>query len=96
MPIDSLQEKIDQENRLCKAKMQIIDKKCASLRTDLTVDLSNVRPSISQCSADFGFTPLKALSGVEYEKIIGYYVIHNIENGRCYVGQSKDVLKRIK
>ena len=41
------------------------------------------------------FIPLKKLSGMNYEKIIGCYVIRNIENNKCYVGQSKDVLKRI-
>ena len=33
--------------------------------------------------------------GLNYEKIIGCYVIHNVENDKYYVGQSKDVIKRI-
>ncbi len=40
--------------------------------------------------------PLKALSGIEYKKIVGCYLIHNRENDRYYVGQSKDVMKRLK
>lgn len=41
------------------------------------------------------FMMLKKLTGVDYKKIIGCYVIRNRENGKCYVGQSKDVLKRV-
>lgn len=43
-----------------------------------------------------GFTPLKAFVLADYRKIIGCYVIRNRENGKCYVGQSKDVMRRIK
>lgn len=42
------------------------------------------------------FFPLKDLMSAEYEKIIGCYIIHNVENDKCYVGQSKDVIKRLK
>lgn len=45
---------------------------------------------------DDSFVPLKALSGIEYKKIVGCYLIHNRENDRYYVGQSKDVMKRLK
>lgn len=36
------------------------------------------------------------MSGLQYEKITGCYVIHNTENDKYYVGQSKDVMKRLK
>lgn len=42
------------------------------------------------------FVSLKQIPFIQYEKIIGCYVIRNTENGKCYVGQSKDVIKRIK
>ena len=42
------------------------------------------------------FTPLKAFLGMDYSKIVGCYVIKNAENGKCYVGQSKDIIRRIK
>ena len=42
------------------------------------------------------FFPLKDFSGLEYQKIVGCYIIRNKKNGKCYVGQSKDVHKRIK
>ena len=42
------------------------------------------------------FTPLKQFNGLKAEKFIGCYVIHNVKNDKCYVGQSKDVPKRIR
>ena len=42
------------------------------------------------------FIPLKEISGMAYKKIIGCYVIRNTKNKKCYVGQSKDILRRIK
>ena len=42
------------------------------------------------------FVPLKSFSGLEYQKIVGCYVIRNNENKKYYVGQSKDVIKRLK
>lgn len=44
---------------------------------------------------DCDFIPLKTIAGIEYKKIIGCYVIKNRINERYYVGQSKDVIKRI-
>ena len=32
---------------------------------------------------------------MNYDKIVGCYVIRNVKNGKCYVGQSKDVMKRV-
>lgn len=42
------------------------------------------------------FTPLKRFIGLEYQKIIGCYIIHNTERDKYYVGQSKDVMKRLR
>ena len=42
------------------------------------------------------FTPLTETMGYEYEEIMGCYIIRNTENGRCYVGQSKDIMRRLK
>ena len=44
---------------------------------------------------DDSFIPLKKFVGTNYEKIVGCYVIRNTENNKYYVGQSKDVYKRI-
>lgn len=58
--------------------------------------VSEVKPLSNIVAQDESFTMLKLFSGLEYEKIIGVYVIHNKEKDKYYVGQSKDVMKRIK
>lgn len=50
----------------------------------------------SYISDNVTFTPLKILSGMSYTKISGCFVIRNRENNKCYVGQSTDVIKRLK
>lgn len=52
-------------------------------------------PQITNMSED-DFISLKSFVGLPYEKIIGCYVIRNVENEKCYVGQSKDVMRRIR
>lgn len=44
---------------------------------------------------EVSFIPLKSLAGFERKKITGCYVIRNTENSKVYVGQSKDVLRRL-
>ena len=44
---------------------------------------------------DDNFIPLKNIAGISYKKIVGVYVIHNKEFDKYYVGQSKDVLRRL-
>jgi hypothetical protein len=58
--------------------------------------ISEVKPLSNIITRDDSFVMLKIFSGLEYEKIIGVYVIHNKENDKYYVGQSKDVMKRIR
>lgn len=45
---------------------------------------------------DDSFLLLKNWAGYEYRKIVGCYVIRNREKDKYYVGQSKDVMKRIR
>lgn len=42
------------------------------------------------------FFPIKLLSTRKPQKIKGCYVIRNTKNLKCYVGQSEDVLKRLR
>ena len=58
--------------------------------------LNAIRPLDCHIRADKSFKPLKDIIGYEYQKIIGCYIIHNKENDKYYVGQSKDIMKRIK
>lgn len=58
--------------------------------------LNQVIPLTDTYVENSDFVSLKALTGYSYIKIIGCYVIRNKVNHKCYVGQSKDVLKRIR
>ena len=58
--------------------------------------LHQVKPLPIGCTNSADFIPLNMLSGFEYTKIIGCYIIHNCENDKYYVGQSKDVIRRIR
>ena len=58
--------------------------------------VAQIKPLDSCFENDSDFAPLKDLAGITYRKIKGVYVIRNRELGKVYVGQSKDVLKRLK
>ena len=58
--------------------------------------LRQVKPLEIVYKHNRSFVLLKNIAGLEYEKIVGCYVIHNREKDKYYVGQSKDVLKRLK
>ncbi len=45
---------------------------------------------------DLDFIPISTISSFNQEKITGVYVIRNNENQKYYVGQSKDILRRLK
>lgn len=66
-------------------------------KTNFNLKCADVKPlNIRYRDDDNSFVPLKNLSGFEKEKIIGCYVIHNREKTeKYYVGQSKDVIKRL-
>lgn len=72
------------------------EKKREKERINLVEKLNQVQKLSFEIFNNDSFIPLKNFIGFEYEKIIGCYVIHNKENGKCYVGQSKDVIKRLK
>ena len=73
------------------------DKKVAAIKDSYAKKISEVEPlpTSFELNEDAGFMPLGKFAGMTYEKIIGCYVIRNIENRKCYVGQSKDVFKRV-
>lgn len=58
--------------------------------------ISFIHPLENIVEVDTDFFPLKLFSGFEYERILGCYIIHNKEKDKYYVGQSKDVMKRLK
>ena len=63
---------------------------------DREKQLNSIKYLPTVYEADTSFFPLKNMSGLEYKKIIGCYIIRNRKNHRSYVGQSKDVIKRIR
>lgn len=66
------------------------------LINDYNSKIKRIEPLPLGVTKDSNFMMLKYFNGLEYEKIIGVYIIHNKEKGKYYVGQSKDVMKRIK
>lgn len=83
------QSRINQKKKDFEVKKQ---KKIEEYQNKLSTVTS--LPNVAPESKDF--TMLKEFSGYTYEKIIGVYVIHNREKDKYYVGQSKDVMKRLK
>lgn len=58
--------------------------------------LSHIDSLTDEYREDDEFILLKEFAGFSYKNIIGCYVIHNKENDKYYVGQSKDVMKRLR
>ena len=85
--------KIEQSASLKKEK----EEKIRSIKNGYNEKINAIEPLPTSVEPDLSdvFVPLKTLCGMNYEKIVGCYVIRNTENNKCYVGQSKDVLKRV-
>lgn len=64
--------------------------------TDYTQRLNQVQSLEDYVADNTDFLPMQNLLGFDYEKITGVYVIRNRMLDKVYVGQSKDVLKRLK
>ena len=58
--------------------------------------IKKLSKNIIENSQDSEFLPISRISLFNQEKITGVYVIRNNENQKYYVGQSKDVLRRLK
>lgn len=85
------------EKKKYQAYEQNIETVIRDLRAEWNQKILNVTSlPTNVINNDDKFTSLKSIAGMTYEKIIGCYVIRNTENGKCYVGQSKDVFKRLK
>jgi len=57
---------------------------------------NSIVPLGVECNNFTNFIPLKLFLGYKYKKIVGCYVILNNELKKCYVGQSKDIMHRLK
>ncbi|MCI5714695.1 MAG: GIY-YIG nuclease family protein [Firmicutes bacterium] len=104
--IDKNNNKITNCNKIidsCNNSIEIFLKQCNDAKHEIKntymVTYNNIKPlynvsNINEKNNDFKL--LKSFSGYSYKKIIGVYIIHNRENDKYYIGQSKDILKRIK
>lgn len=94
--IKNLNEKITISKTNAKEQVKSTLEKIDALKLNYETQLSEVQTLDSSYQADKEFLPLKNYIGLDYELIIGCYIVHNVENDKYYVGQSKDVLKRIR
>ena len=93
--IEARYKKLKDLQKEIEEKRAEINKKQEIAKSELAERAKTVSPLPKSANTN-DFFPLRNFVGLEYKKIIGCYVIRNKENGRCYVGQSKDVFKRIK
>ena len=71
-------------------------KKKEELIAECDNKISQIDPLLNVIETNDSFIKLKLFNGMEYQKITGCYIIHNKEKDKYYVGQSKDVYKRLK
>lgn len=102
--LSSLKEQEKQQEELIKTYRSNISKKAKEIREKQNLKITEYNKKIKEIiplkdvsfSDNKDFFMLKDLKYMRYEKIKGCYVIHNRENNKCYVGQSKDVYNRLK
>ena len=94
--IELCEKNISNYRKIISDKEEEYNNKQKTRISDYNKKLLEVKPLSSMLFQDESFTMLKFFGGLEYKKIIGVYVIHNKEKDKYYVGQSKDVMKRIK
>lgn len=93
--IDGLQKTSFQKDEEHTKFVDEYKKKTEVIEAERKRMLSEVKPLPLSVNEKDNFVPLKSFAGLRPEKIVGCYVIKNRENERCYVGQSKDVMKRL-
>jgi len=90
--IDSLTQEIAHNTYQLARNGEDIEK----VKTSHLEKASQVMTLTENAADSTAFTPMKNLPGLDYEKIKGVYIIRNRELDKFYVGQSKDVMKRLK
>lgn len=87
---------VDSINRKIQSIKSDYDDKKKRVRGRYISKIERIQPLEETLTEEDKFTPLKNFVGYEYQKIIGCYIIRNTENNKAYVGQSKDIYRRIK
>lgn len=100
--IDDSKRKIDENDSLILSNNQKYCIKVEKIRNDIKALEEKIKYShfyvtpLKEVNVDKKFIPIRELLIVDYKKIIGCYIIWNKEKNKYYVGQSKDVIKRLK
>ena len=94
--ISDSQQAINSYNATITEQLQFFNAYKEERLNEYSWKLSQVQPLSIYIDKDDSFIPLRTISGYDYQVIIGVYIIHNIEKHKYYVGQSKDIMKRIK
>lgn len=90
--IESRKSEINSNLAVIKQQEEFLEKN----KMDCAEKIKRIKPlSDNDIIEQSGFVPLKDLAGITYRKFKGVYIIRNRELDKTYVGQSKDVLKRI-
>ncbi len=89
------QKVYDEQEKILQQKLHQLADEAEALNREYTLRLQETVPLEEYYHEERGFVPLKQFQSFTYEKIVGCYIIHNIENDRYYIGQSKDVYKRL-
>lgn len=58
--------------------------------------ITEVEPLSTSLEEENSFVMLKSIMGMDHAEIMGCYAIRNHENEKVYVGQSKNILRRLK
>lgn len=94
--LESINDNIQKlKNSFNERVLKIGEKRIKAL-DNFNVNSSNIKPLERKIVVSEEFTLLKFYLDKAYEKIVGCYIIHNTEKDKYYVGQSKDVLRRLK
>ena len=94
--VNRLEAEIEKNREDMTEKLEEYKKKTEDMTLECKNKISKIEPLLNTIENNDSFIMFKTLSGLEYEKVTGCYIIHNKENDKYYVGQSKDVYKRLK
>ena len=94
--INATKNKISESIKNKDNKIQLLENEHNKAKEIYSILISQVKPLDMTTTTVESFIPMKDISALTYEKIVGCYVIRNKEKDKYYVGQSKDVLRRLK
>lgn len=94
--ISSFEQERAEATKQHKSVKKNYEAECKKVNAEHEDMISQIPELEKTLSGNVDFTPMSKLVQFDYTKIIGCYVIRNTHNKKCYVGQSKDVIRRLK